>query len=514
MFLISDFAHWISSTAAAIRYPFELEYAEGPILGQIQLLQAGKSAYESIFDESMTVTTYPLVFHYAVTIVSWFGLEDLAAGRIVSSVSTIAIVLVIGILTFRATRESGGPYVRGAGAVLAGLLFLNCDIVLRWGPLLRIDMLASFLSIAGLAVFILSNNENRKVLLSAPFFVLAMYTKQSAIAGLAACLLMAGIANPKLALKLTVVVGFIAAMVLAVAVYFTDGQFFVHIFLHNMNHFELSRMEKYVLDYIWGVDDFTGQGVFLIVAVVGSGYHLARFLKVFANTRKNSVREFLTTSRAANAVLSFYVITVFLVALTVGKIGSSYNYFIEVVAASSIIFAVVSVMLVSETLRRFSTHMADAFVPVSCLAILLLAANILSLQSFLLPVGGYEKAELHAGRVATVLEEVKEVSGNVLSEDMTLLALSGKPILFQPFIATQLSNQGTLELEPIHDAIEDKAFPLIILLQRADKNRTYGRYRFHRSMMTAVTSNYILTKRVRHGRTGPGQYYYLYRPQP
>ena len=52
------------SGVEAIRYPFGLDYGEGPILSQARLLISGQSIYHSLSRGPYTVANYPPLFQF------------------------------------------------------------------------------------------------------------------------------------------------------------------------------------------------------------------------------------------------------------------------------------------------------------------------------------------------------------------------------------------------------------------------------------------------------------------
>ena len=110
--LALDFAWFVDGGAKAIRYPFEIDYGEG-IVWQQALRIASGDAYGSIDHYPAIVFHYPPFYHLiSLATAAILGLDQLAAGRAVSLVSTVLIGGFAGLIVFRALarrhRQSGG----------------------------------------------------------------------------------------------------------------------------------------------------------------------------------------------------------------------------------------------------------------------------------------------------------------------------------------------------------------------------------------------------------------------
>ena len=87
----------------------------------------------------------------------------------------------------------------------------------------------------------------------------------------------------------------------------------------------------------------------------------------------------------------------------------------------------------------------------------------------------------------------------VLSEDMTLLVMAGKPVPMEPAIFYVLSQTGAWDERPFVERIRRKEFAAVIVIHELDQV-------FTKEMVTAIEANYCEGERVGH--------YHIYRPLP
>jgi predicted membrane-bound mannosyltransferase len=90
--------------------------------------------------------------------------------------------VLVAVLTVQALGERATRHIRIACSIGAALFFLNCGPVMVWAPLMRVDMLAGALGLAGLVLAIRAIDRPVMIHAAAVTFVLSIYTKQVSIA--------------------------------------------------------------------------------------------------------------------------------------------------------------------------------------------------------------------------------------------------------------------------------------------------------------------------------------------
>lgn len=471
--------------AGAVAYRFELDYGEGPILAQTLDWMRGRAVYAPIDGPPYRITNYPPVFHLLSAGVATVAGDVLAAGRAVSLASTLLTAGAIALLVWRAVAQGASPLLRGLAAALAALSFLRVSYTATWAPLMRVDMLANFLSFGGVLAFAWARSERRKILICAPILVLALFTRQSAVAAAAACVVVAYFARPSLALRLGLAYVLCGAVALVVLLVATGGWFWFHIATANVNAYDWQRAAAYLQDAA------RSHPVEIAVALVA------------LRSLLGGLRE-LGSSAAPPAwvrpLLGVYLLTSLLVSSTVGKLGSEVNYLVEFMGVVSACFAVA----VADSLAGSLSGSLGAKLAALALPGLLLAEAVWLAPS---PAPEWQDVWDARGRdeAAQVLERIERTDGPVLSEDMTLLVLAGKEIVYQPFEMTQLARQGVWRPDAFLRSLERGEFGLVVLRFDIESPPWWELERFSAEMLRAMRRGY-----VRSGRIGG---YRLYEPK-
>lgn len=214
-------------------YPYPLDYGEGPLLAQIELLRAGTPVWRIYGDPGQppyVVVNYPPLYLLLTAALSNLTGSVLVAGRLLSLLATLGCVAALAVLVRvkgygLGVKQTTGRRLRGDGprvtpipnprpptpdrrsptaqatqpatVLYPSLLFLTIPIVREWGVLVRVDMLGACLGLWGLVALRqavggkLANADQSPVVWAAVagiLFLLALYTKPSLIAApLAGC---------------------------------------------------------------------------------------------------------------------------------------------------------------------------------------------------------------------------------------------------------------------------------------------------------------------------------------
>jgi len=439
---------YIYRAICAIRYPQPLDYGEGPILNQVRLLLQGKNYYKDINTPPYIVGNYPPVFNLlSLLLVPIFGLS-FATGRFIAFLSAIATSYVIYRIVFHTTK---GRII----SILSGLFYLAIDYLYVWGIYMRIDTLSIFFNMLGIYWVMKNEDDYKKLRWSILFFLLALYTRQSMIAGTVAAYLYLLTKNKKVALKLirdTIIYG---AAIFIILTAITKGQFYLHVIKYNNNIFTFRQLWFFLSHEVF---TYT---VMLIVSLIAS------IVWLWHPQRR---------------IIALYFIFAFLVQLTAGKVGSMLNYLIEPIGVAGIIAGI----LIGDALEFASRTKKE---------LILIATAIL----ILLQIGNYYYGPntLNWGWKPSpppvkLDEYVENAKGPILAENLGILPAHNKEIYFDPFIFTQLYYQGLWDQNKILKDIEDKKFDLVML----EFNVIYDHYdnsdRWTREMKYDIYNNYVL----------------------
>ena len=410
-------------TALSLSFPYPLDYGEAPLVDQAQRLAAGQNIYRAdLSTPPYTIANYPPVYVLVLTpFVNLFG-PTFLVGRLISVLCALASALFLGLMIFTFSKDR-------LAALATGLIFLTIPFVVHWSSLLRIDLLALALSTAGLYVLVRRPTARASVVAGALLLTAAIYTRQSF--ALAAPL--AGAAwlwshERRRAIELVAFVGGLSLILFVILNIITGGGFFFNIVSANVNAFGFERLAEQLLTLI------TIAPVLLLLAVA--------FLIVGRNRT------------AAWPLLAFYLIGAILSALTIGKIGSNINYFLELSAALSLVAGVALFWS-----RTYTWGYGAVLILLALQSGLLMNVTLNEFASgYLTPRRQDQPA------IANLEEMVGKTEGPILADAyMGLMTLQNKPLYLQPFELTQLAQADRWDQNDLLDAIVQQTFPLILI---------------------------------------------------
>lgn len=427
---------------AILFFPHDLIYGEGFVLRDAAMFRAGKSPYTPVGASLGVVANYPPVFPLAAALAMIpFGTGFFAA-RLVSILATAGCAFFIWRLARRAVGAEGGLERRNARAALfAPLLFLADIVVYYWSPYARVDMLAIFLELAALDAFAAATLGAetppraagralaRGVLLAA----LALFTRPTALAAPAA--LFAALALARRARPLALCAGALAAGVGLAALLLnaaTGGEFLRHTLTYNANTFRWNELASLVLDFATPhAPLLLAAGAFFVVAPGG----------------------------AARRLLGAYFAAACALALLVGKVGSSANYFLQAVAGASLLAGI--------AIARSDGAARRLLLLAACAGPLLFAtvpfSRSLELRMNPFPAMGRTPGGDDRRAGDEIMKLVRETPGEILVEDAGFLVRAGKTVWAAPLQLSYLEEQGLYDAAALAGRIRRREFALIIL---------------------------------------------------
>ena len=461
-------------TSLAIFHPYPLDYGEAPLVDQAARLAAGENIYRAdLSSPPYTISNYPPLYVLILTpFVKLFG-PTFLAGRAISTLSALASATFLSLIIYSQTKHR-------LAAATTGLFLLANPYVTHWSSLLRIDLLALAFSTAALYVLTKKPASRRRVIAGAILLVAAVFTRQSyaLAAPLAAFVslwfqpslqgshdapnwrwrrLLSLDAAPgrRKALGLAAMVGGLVLLLFFILNTITHGGFYFNIVTANVNEFDMEQLE-------WHLSQLRDKapiilaisGVFLLLA-----HRKLRFWPLVAS----------------------YLFGATLAGLTIGKIGSNVNYFLEFSAALSLVAGAAIAWTGEHRWLR---------------AILLI---LLSLQVGLLvqtTSDDYIDQLLERRGFSHEIRELEGLvagtEGDVLADEyMGLITLQGRRLYIQPFEVTQLANAGLWDQSDFIENINNKEFPLV-LIHHFPGFAVYEQ-RWTQEMLSAIEKNYTLS---------------------
>jgi hypothetical protein len=455
------------SNSVQMVQPVERMYGESLVLEQARRVATGEPLYPPQVDVPLTVTAYtPLYYLVVGNLQRLVGDGTYTVGRTVSAAAMFGSAALVA----WCVRSAAG---RWWPALLAAGLFLTQNLTaLLWGPAHRVDALALCLSLLGLALA-----SARRIPAAALVFVLAVLTKQTYVAAPVAVAVALWPCRRALFTFVSVFAGGLLIAGVASAAVF--GPWIAwHTVAANANP--------------WDFEYFAAQ--------------LAAFLQVNALPLCLAAGVFAIPERPGERMWRVYFVVCCTVSLaTIGKLGASSNYWLELTAAITVLIGMYAGRLAADPRMR-APYGAAPF------AGLLLASLLIALPAYQLTAS--DSLALHfvppGGFVASQAEAAQSVAtepGDVLTDDPALALRAGKRIQFEFIIFTLLAHQGAWDERPILDAIRERRFGLVVLTQSLDAPvRRMIDARWSENVRQALLEAYELD----------GQYwgYYMYRPRP
>lgn len=466
---------FVTHTVLALIYPYPLEYGEAPLVDQAMRLAAGRNIYRANLDTPpYTISNYPPLYVLAMTpFVAIFG-PNFWAGRLISIVSALAAAYFLGgVVDAQAGDRSGGD--RFAARITA-LLFLAFPYVVGWAKLARIDLLALALSTAALYVIARWPQNNRALVGTALLLTAAIYTRQSygLAAPLAAFVWVWVRRSWRAAFALAGMIGAVGLTLFVILNQATGGGFFFNIVTANLNPFNIETVMRYARKLRGLVPILLLFGVALLVFIPPRARH-----KLSGAAGWSMVVPYL-----AGALLS---------ALTIGKIGSNYNYLLELCAALALVAGTVLTWS-GKVWREDAESPGPAWVsPLArSIVLILLAVQAPLLMRFTLlnPVQDFKYRASPRPSLDELRALIAETAGPVLADEyMGMLTLNGKPLYIQPFEVAQLANAGLWDQTPLLEAIRAETFPLILIHHY--RGYTVYKERWTPAMLAVIQEHYV-----------------------
>jgi len=416
------------------------------------------------------------------------GLDPLAAGRLVSLSSTLVTAIFAGLIAAKAVRTEASAAAAGLCGMVGGLALFSLWPVVHWAPLMRVDMLATALSFAGVYAAIHALRRPKLILLAAACFVAAVYTKQTSIVAPAAVFLTFLLLRPRLAWACAAGCVVLGLAVLGALAWTTDGGFIRHIFLYNVNRFEAWRLMLFL-------DIVLGHAFYFAVLAIGLAARLRARLPLYRGCADAAaLRERLAPAPADSLLLLVlvYALLAGLMTLTVAKSGSNVNYFVEWMAVLAILLGILVRDAAAAALGVASGAGSKRLFAQPALLPLLIGLQALTLAS---PPG---RAEIGAPSRVAELEilsaMVREADRPVISDDMVLLRRSGVPVQWEPAIFAELASTGVWDERGFVARIRARQFAFFVTAGTRGQRLFDSRY--NPAVAEAVAAAYPVRRKL------------------
>lgn len=435
----------------AVPHPYSLDYGEAPLVDQAMRLASGQNIYRAdLSSPPYTISNYPPIYVSLVAVgVKLFGPAGaFFFGRILSVICTWGAAIFLVLIVYSQTRDR-------IAALSAGIVLLAFPFVVYWSPLLRIDMLALALSLAGLCLLVWKPVTPRRLAGVALLLTAAIFTRQSygLAAPVAAFVWLLG-RDWRQAIRLALLVSGMGLALFLLLNTLTRGGFFFNIVTANVNEFRMDLLE----------DNWERLKEAALILLCSAGVSLVLI------PRWNPLWTLAVP----------YLIGATISAATIGKIGSNVNYLMELCAALSLAAGVV--------IAWSRAHLPFHTVRAALLILLVLAVGNMLHRT--LDEYTWDLRERRAARteLSELMTLVAETPGPILADEyMGMLTLNGRPLVIQPFEVTQLAWAGMWDQTSLLESIKNKEFSAIILYDRPWVNE-----RWTAEMLEAIAQSYTL----------------------
>lgn len=522
----------------ALSYPFALDAEEDFILKQGLDLARGETIYRPVEREPYLVGNYPPLLPAVLSLVVEPPADQpdaLIVGRqVVGTFSLLAIMALLAAAFWRSRQL--------IPTFLAPLLFLISYEFYQWFVYVRVDLPALALTLLGLCAYMMIR-PRWGAAVAAVVFVLAAYTRQTAIfAPAACCVVMLLYDRRRLLWFLPVYLGLGLGGFFLID-WWTGGEFYRHLVVYNRNIMDWNALRAVLRNEIWLFYRWWIVGIAAGMVCLG----IAAFFRRRGDRGVESDEAALDSDDSEEPLGGLphrhdrgLPLVWFLIAslglLGFAKVGSAANYALEPLAAAALYTADLlgSLMATGAAAQRPARRWARAGLILMTLGLFVHALRLFpfSLSAMLpdqtpvQPVARFIDSRNVAGLMFSsvspelddmkignaLVQVVRESPGDVLTESAIVAMLAGKDVIIQPFIMTQLAREGRWDPQPLIEDIRRQRFSVIITTEDLRSAGTNGSFRrYTPEMAQAIQTHYTLTLTA-----GPGNLrlpYYVWEPR-
>jgi hypothetical protein len=408
----------IARGIAAIQLPTEAMYGEAIVYDQASRLARGEALYQPLDRMPITATAYTPLYYVLTSWLRTLVGPGFGPGRVLSFGAGLLAAMLIGQLAARRVGD------RRAG-VFAALLFVGFGFPgdYPWFAFYKEDALGVALSIG--AITALDSSVDRRHAAGAGALAgLAFLTKQTflvvSLAGFG-WLWYRHRASAGVFAAMSLIVGGGPCAFLALS----DRAFLDNTVWANLN----PATADILLSNLAILGRY--QGVALAIAllpVLSRALPLSRWLR--------------------DPLVAFWLVSLLLLPVGLAKVGSNWNYWIELAAATAVLATRgVWMLVVRDGVRGFGGLAASV-------ALVALLASPMWLPQPAASLGNVLDGMLHPDErqvtdFASVLERVRAEPRGVLSEPLDIVVLADREILLEPYIFSILNREGRWDARPV-----------------------------------------------------------------
>ncbi|KQN09641.1 hypothetical protein ASE85_01420 [Sphingobium sp. Leaf26] len=457
LLLLWHLASLLSYIRFTLGYPFQLDYGEGIVWQQARNIWAGEG-YAPLRLFPAVVYHYPPLYHLTFeALAAWTGLDEMVAGRLVSILSSGFTAVIVALLTRAAIGSATDARTRNLCGVFAALLFLACFPVRMWTPLLRVDMLAGLLGVAGLWFAHKALARPGHIYLASAMFVLGMFVKQISVAPPAAVFLILLVTNRPLAVR-----GLAAAMAmglagLAIEQWLNGSEFLRHIVGYNVNRIDPRLLRDILLPQL------SMHAAVIVLGLVGAvaGWRHVREVVGGWTGMTAAGRKIADDPKAVlTLMLMLFVAFKTVMLLAMLKSGANYNYMVEWFSGIAIFAGVAIAPYVGFSLGKAAPDWHIALV-----ALLFVALPVQLVALFGLYAGQPETRMIErlSREKQPIVDLIAATDRPVISDDMTFPIRAGRKVEWEAAITAELGASGVYDQKGFAELVRAHCFGFFVI---------------------------------------------------
>jgi 4-amino-4-deoxy-L-arabinose transferase-like glycosyltransferase len=440
---------WFQVSSLIFRYP--LDYGEAATVDMSMRMLRGMTIYPpDLSKPDYIIANYPPLFMLAQAPLIGLFSPGFWQGRLISILCTWTAAYYLARIIHHHFKDL-------FAAVMTGMIFMAWPFVLMWSALARIDCLALALGLA--ALFYLSRRDLgwKHFWAGAALLFGAIYTRQSyllAIPAAAFCWLL--FQDWRRAFLLAGAVGSTTLAIFLLLNFVTQGGFLLHVITVNLNAFSVDQVK----------------------------YHLRNDMISLAWILGLMSLSAIVVTRNIKILIAGFLIGAGLSALTIGKAGSNFNYFLELCAALSL----ASGALVAWSRQQAHRKNLQALLMLAMVAQTGIFLNRSFNQPILWARGRFESvADLRK------MEALIQAAGGISIGDeyMGMCTLHNQLLYIQPFASAQAAYDGIWDQTDFIASIKAKKFSVITIY--GAPGASLIKTRWTDAMLAAIEENYTVT---------------------
>jgi MFS family permease len=419
-----------------LRFPYVVDYGEAPLVDQSNRVLSHQVIYKSDFSKPpYIVANYPPIYILLQAGLAYLtGAPLLLSGRIISIFASIASAGILASLA-KSLTESNLSFLVAMG------LFLGHPYVITWSALARVDLLALLFCLLGIFILYHRWYSWRWLCLALVCLLASIYTRQSyLLAGpMAASCWLWNRDRRKARIFMALLILMTILLFLTIN-FFSHGGFFLHIIRANINEYKLSILGDWLKQFIliWPI---------ISIGIIAVAY---QFITQYKQNVAPRLNPFIIW-----CILVFFVGGL-LASLTVGKVGSGANYFIELISAGAVLGS-----LALHQIRMIKWSRKFIFLLLGCGQLIWLLAGAVYLNRVTIN-NTWESMDRY-NQIAKRIEAAA-MNGPILSDDyLGVVVELGQSIYYQPFEYGQLYHAGIWDPIPLAEEIKSGRFSLILI---------------------------------------------------